>query len=59
MMQLPGAVNMSGPTTNAAEDARAEAIIDANKTKSAGQLVHLLKENGIQRSKTWVWRHRV
>jgi hypothetical protein len=60
LMRLPGAADVSGPKTNTdGKDEAAEAIMAANPTMSAGQLVHLLKENGIQRSKSWVWMHRV
>lgn len=59
MYQDPETENPSGGRANVdGKDDRAIAIMRDNARMSARQLVRLLAEHGISRSRDWVWRNR-
>ena len=59
LFQLPDANNWKGPRKNAdGKDERAHTIMAANPTLSLRDLVLLLKDQGIARSREWVRQNR-
>jgi hypothetical protein len=59
LFQQPGTNNAKGPTPNAdRNDARAIKIMSENPELSLRNLVVLLKERGIKRSREWVRQRR-
>jgi hypothetical protein len=54
MFQPPGTENSQGKPDKDGKDERAIAIMREDTTKSVRQLVWLLNENGITRSREWV-----